>query len=291
MAEQEDGRFSVLPTPAYTHVVPRALRRQHFRPATRRGASVACQELGKVVEEAFVGRGRLHLDEPLEVFEHVVTVLFEIFEGAIQPTLPPLLVDHDRLTPERVPGRVTTVYEERVAGYERGALRGQKNDRVSDLMRLCRASHRYLVQLAQVFPSPLIRAQQTLHPWGIDEPRSDRVHADVVLGPLDGEHLGQHDQAGFGGGVVSDARAGHGPGGRGDVDDIPRPPLPYHPVGRSARAQERRSQVDPEDVVPLFDGQIQGGGRRKDTGTVDENVERPERADGTFPDLLLSPIY
>src|SRR5215210_1673500 len=111
VAEQEDGRFYVLPTPAYAHVVPRALRRQYFRLASRRGASVVCQELSKGVEEAFVGRGRLHLDELLEVFEHVVTVLFEIFEGAIQPALPPLLVDHDRLTPECVPGRVTPVYE------------------------------------------------------------------------------------------------------------------------------------------------------------------------------------
>ena len=87
-------------------------------PALHRAASIIRQKLGEGVEEVFVGRGRLQLDEPPEVAEHVFPVRFEVFEGAVQLALPPFFGGRALLTPESVTCRVAAVHEQRVAGHE-----------------------------------------------------------------------------------------------------------------------------------------------------------------------------
>ena len=111
-----------------------------------------------------------------------------------------------------------------------------------------------------------------------DEPaRRDGVDAHALEGELEAERLGELDHAGLGGrigdGALGHAEAEH----RGDVDD--RAPLAgrQHAARGLLRPEEHRVEIGAEDAPPFLLGQLDGAGRVRDAGIVDQDGDGAER--------------
>jgi len=107
---------------------------------------------------------------------------------------------------------------------------------------------------------------------GGKEGRRDRVDRDALLGPFDGERLGEADEAALGCRVRGDGRQlgrlRHAAEHRRDVDDPARTVLFAHHERHALCEEEGRLEVDCEQGIPLLlshrDGLSSNGG----TGVV-----------------------
>ena len=115
---------------------------------------------------------------------------------------------------------------------------------------------------------------------GADRARADAVDGDALAAELDGEALGQPDDAGLGRRVGDHPGRRHDRLGRGDVDD---PPVPARPRGAGTARRTRwawavrltatvRSQLATKSSSACWRERRQG-----DAGVVDEDVDAAER--------------
>ena len=112
----------------------------------------------------------------------------------------------------------------------------------------------------------------------LDVSGSDGVHGDRPAGQLAGKRFRQADQPGFRGGVVRLSGLPRLADDRCDVDD-PSPSALHHLRHHGLRHQKCAGQVRREDVVPILALHPQGQDVPRDSGVVDEDVDRAEVCD------------
>jgi hypothetical protein len=113
----------------------------------------------------------------------------------------------------------------------------------------------------------------------LDDPRADRVHADIRSRVIERRRLGQADDAEFRGAVSSLTGEAFDAGSRGGVHDHAAP-LHQHQGDLVSHAKEHAPEVDADDPVPLLLLEI--GCRRErlfDARIVEGEVEAPESPD------------
>ena len=115
--------------------------------------------------------------------------------------------------------------------------------------------------------------------------RRDHVGRDVVLLALDGEHVGQTDEAHLRGAVVRLAEVAEDAGGRRGEDDAAVLPLLHH-AERGLRDVERALQVDVEDDLEVLRRELRERLVAQDAGVVDDDVDASEAVDRGLDDRL-----
>ena len=106
--------------------------------------------------------------------------------------------------------------------------------------------------------------------------RGDGVDLDVFGGPLVGEGFGELGDSALGGGVGGDADAALEAEQGGDVDDFAGG-LPGDEVaGGELGELEDAGEVDLQDLLPVFEGDVFGGVAEDGAGVVDEDVDVAE---------------
>ena len=95
------------------------------------------------------------------------------------------------------------------------------------------------------------------------------------LGPFDGQHVGQADEAHLGRGVVGLAEVAEQPGGRAGEQEPAVALLLHHPVGRLGDV-EGAEEVDVDDGPQVGDVQVGERLVPQDAGVVDDDVDRAE---------------
>ena len=110
---------------------------------------------------------------------------------------------------------------------------------------------------------------------GLKKRGSDGVSGDAFFSEQRGVGVSEADEAGFGGGVVrADDAAGLRGHGR-EIDDAT--PAAFAHGGKDALGDEERgTEIDAEDVLPIFEGDFGDGLGLGDAGVVDEDLDFAE---------------
>ena len=176
------------------------------------------------------------------------------------------------LQPRRLAMDAATVDDDRFAVHVASRPGGQKHDNAGQFLRLAETHHGDLGDRPRI---DLRVLPPDLAETGLDDARGDGVDADVVLPPLLGHDLGQHDDGGLGRAIDSQLpRPDAGDGGR--VDDGAAA-LGLHDPRCHLAQEEDALQVDIHgDVVGLFilvhEAAVVGVG----SGVVHEDVDASE---------------
>ena len=174
-------------------------------------------------------------------------------------------------------GDPSAVDDELGAGYVGGLVGGEVDDPVGDLLGLADAAHGDLGE--HVLSELLIIVHVGRH-GGLDGAGVDGVAADVVLGVVDGDGLGEDADGALGGLVggmagvgADDAELG------GDVDDGAAAGVLHGGDGGDG-AEVDAGGVDVHDGVPGLLGEVAEPGGTADAGVVDEDIQFAEVGDG-----------
>src|SRR5258708_4711075 len=103
-----------------------------------------------------------------------------------------------------------------MAGHKTRGIRREEDRGADEFAELAEAAHG---RASDELLAARGAVEQCFVYVGAIDAGSDGVHADVVLGPLDGEGFGKRDDSGFAGGVGSDFIESATGGDRSDVDD------------------------------------------------------------------------
>jgi hypothetical protein len=105
----------------------------------------------------------------------------------------------------------------------------------------------------------------------------DGVDLDAFGGPLVGERLGELGDAAFAGGVGGYANASLKAEEGGDVDDFAaacaKAAARDHVAGRELGELKDAGEIDLKNLLPVFEGDLFGGGAQDGSGVVDEDVD------------------
>jgi hypothetical protein len=108
----------------------------------------------------------------------------------------------------------------------------------------------------------------------------DGVDLDSLGGPLVGEGLGELGDSAFAGGVGGDANASLKAEEGGDVDDFAavcaEAAAGDHVAGGELGELKDAGEIDLKDLLPVFEGDLFGGGAENGSGVVDEDVDAAE---------------
>ena len=198
---------------------------------------------------------------------------------------------HDAITPPAGAGTGRdrgqprpAVDGEHFAGDVAGVLGDEERDRVGHLFRPAPPLQRHgfgdaFDRLGRV--PELFRGARRF-----DRPRRNRVDADVVARPFDGERLRHRHHARLRRGRVDGAGAAGPDVVRQDRDDRAAASLMDHLPADRARAVERAVQHDADDRVPSVGREILGAADEVARGVVDEDVDVPEVLDRALDELV-----
>src|SRR5260370_11669398 len=103
-----------------------------------------------------------------------------------------------------------------------------------------------------------------------------------MLGELDGEALGEPDDAELGSGVCRHHRCAPAPRARGAVENPATITLPNHLASGLATSEKRPSKIRGEDSIPLLDRGFDDRIDRNHTGVVDHDVKAAKGRDGAL---------
>ena len=104
----------------------------------------------------------------------------------------------------------------------------------------------------------------------------DGVDLNVLGGPLVGEGFGELGYSAFGGGVSGDSDAALEAEERGDVNDLAWCLASNEISGDELGELEDAGEVDLQDLLPGFEGGVDGGVAVDGAGVVDEDVDAAE---------------
>src|SRR3954469_8342844 len=166
------------------------------------------------------------------------------------------------------------------AGHERRVVEAQPDDRGGDLLGRAEAAQRLRTQDLLLAVGRLARHQRR-H----DRPRADGVHADPLVGVLDGRVLRQPADPVLARGVRAQEPDGAQAGVRGRVDDGPAARL-EHVADLVLHAEERPAQVDGDHAVELVVGGLVKALVDADAGVVVGVVEAAVALDRLGDDAL-----
>src|SRR5919202_3019248 len=174
-----------------------------------------------------------------------------------------------------LPGRLTAVHDDRLAGYVVGGARGEEYDDSPYVLWLSEAVHGDVLQHLILKLLDETAAHLRREPAG-----GDGVDVDAVLGPAGGE-VASHGDHGALAGVVADrlhvvGAAADEPGDGGDVHDLTALPSFDHAPPDNLRHQERPPYVDLYHQVKLLERDLFRRCSPRRPTVVDENVYRSE---------------
>src|ERR1700722_3909501 len=175
------------------------------------------------------------------------------------------------LTAGQSSGGFATIHRINVARGKGRVVRREINKQRSDFFRLGMAAKgNFLVH----FLEHLVRVFGTLH-WSENVARSYGTYADFGS-EFECHGTSQLDHSRFGGIVIGIKRVAHNAVGRGGLQDhsgtLSCGSL-HHVAGSGLRHVEDSSQIDPDDLLPLFGSDVEEFVADADAGVVDEHID------------------